>query len=148
MVARFLRRFSAFCNLELEVQRQRDLLAEALRENASLANSAAKSEAQNLQLQDRLDAAYEDRQRLWSLVENSIAKMETSYQMHVNVEWQKQGRSAPYPEAPQLPEAQTHREMPNDIISRPLTMSERMAKGTQDFIKNYAGQLAAQAQAQ
>lgn len=117
---------------------------ETAQSHERLCESLQKESARAAMLEDRLNSAYEDRQRLWSLVENSISKMETAYQMHVNVEWQKQGRSAPYPEAPQLPEQQQRRDIPNSIVPRPLTGSERMAAGTQQFINDYAARLAGQ----
>jgi hypothetical protein len=91
---------------------------------------------QNLMLQDRLDAALEDRSRLWSLMEKSIDEMKIAYQMHINAQWQKQGNGKPYPEAPGIHEAQLSKNM-DPVVPRQMLPSEAVRLATSKFIQDY-----------
>ena len=102
-----------------------------------LSRELQESENRAMRLQDRLDAALEDRGRLWDLVEQSISKMECAYQMHVNVEWQKAGRGAPYPDAPQIPADRIKAPVADSMVPRPRTGSEQVAARTAAFIREY-----------
>jgi hypothetical protein len=94
---------------------------------------------QNLILQDRMEALLSDRNRLWDLVARSIEDMKISYQMHVNEQWQKQYGTAPYPDAPQIPEHSTARPVNNPIVPGTMLPGERVRQQTAVFLKSYQG---------
>lgn len=104
-----------------------------------VAKSLQETVAAKSMLEDRLNAAMEDRNRLWGLVETSIAGERTAYQSGLNLQWQKEGFGAPYPDAPQMPPHRVQQPVEDSIVARPMTGSERMAKGTRDFITAHAG---------
>ncbi len=93
---------------------------------------------ENLRLQDRLDAAVEDRGRQWSLLESSIREMAISYQAHVNVQWQQRGFGAPYPEAPHIPPNAAPQPVPDPVVPRRELPSERQARLTNEFARTVA----------
>lgn len=68
-----------------------------------LREANAQLQQEKLSLQDRLDAALEDRAKLWHLVEVAQNEERRAYQMHVNQAWQRTSGTIPYPEAPHLP---------------------------------------------
>lgn len=96
---------------------------------------------QNLTLQERLDAAQEDRQKLWRMVEKAVdsqaaafANERAAYQMHVNHVVQKQGGGIPYPDAHSLPPRAVPPENPPAPIPRRQLPSEAVARQTAKFI--------------
>lgn len=151
MIERMLRMFPRVQELEAlldnaiaERERVRDALRvsnhELIAANSELdrvAKSLQETVAAKSMLEDRLSAALEDRSRLWGLVETSIAGERTAYQSGLNLQWQKEGFGAPYPDAPQMPPHRVHQPVPDSIVPRPMTGSERMAAGTRDFIRQY-----------
>jgi hypothetical protein len=131
LTTRFLRLFSAFRVLEQD-------------RDASMANVCDSLQMESTRasmLEDRLTSALEDRNRLWDLVQESLRGERTAYQAGLNLQWQQRGYGAPYPDAPQLPQSRVPQDVPNSIVPRPMTGSERMAAGTREFIKQYAEQL-------
>jgi len=96
---------------------------------------------ENMRLQDRLDAAVEDRAKQWALLDTSIKQMAISYQAAVNVQWQQRGFGAPYPDAPSIaPNAVP--QIPEDpIVPRRELPSERIARTTSQFMKEMADRL-------
>lgn len=90
---------------------------------------------EKLMLQDRLDAATEDRSKLWGLASECIGHERVAYQMQVNAQWQKQGFGAPYPDAPQLPQSAVPSNEPVEGPKRPVFMSSKMARATNDFVE-------------
>lgn len=130
MILWILRLFQAFRDLEGE----RDHTVTVLREELQHITT------EKLILQDRLDAMAEDRSRMWSLMEKSIEEMKISYQSHINVQWQKQGFGAPYPDAPQIP----HHAVPpanQEPITRRELPSEAQARITSNFYRSMAERL-------
>ncbi len=61
------------------------------------------AQAQNLRLQDRLDAAESERSRLWSELQAALKGERDALQMAVNEHWQRAYGVAPFPEAPHIP---------------------------------------------
>lgn len=122
----FLRLFPQFRVLESECQ--------------ILRKSAQDSATQALLLQDRLDATLQDRSKLWDLMQESVRCERATYQAHINAQWQKEGRPAPYPEAPQLAPHAVPQPQLDQVIPRTLTPSEAIRRKTNDFIRSYVEQ--------
>jgi hypothetical protein len=99
-------------------------------EIASLKEVIQDLTTEKLIAEDRLRSALDDKQQLWGLMSTSIQDMKVAYQMHINIQWQRQGLPAPYPEAPGIPpERQTAYEAPKDpVIPRPQIPSEIIAQ--------------------
>lgn len=89
------------------------------KDNHDLRVALDETQQQSLRLQDRLDAALEDRNRLWSLLSDAIQGERTAYQAHINQAWQKQGGGVPYPDAPHLPETATPKPQEGGQVGRP-----------------------------
>jgi hypothetical protein len=129
----FLNLFPGFRALSNELVAEQD-------EVARLREELQATTTEKLILQDRMDAVLNDRGNLWEMVKEAIANERISYQMHVNVQWQKEGRSAPWPDAPQMP----HRSVPQnnqDPIGRKPFPSEAVAQQTRSFIADYVESL-------
>jgi hypothetical protein len=96
---------------------------------------------EKLRLQDRLDAALEDRKQLWNLMQQSIDEMKIAYQSHINVQWQKQGANPPYPDAPHLPPNAVPPQQGNEPVGRRGRMlpSEAVQRATVDFLHKAFG---------
>lgn len=107
-------------------------------DNQKLHDILRDSNAQILTLQGRLDAAQEDRNRLWDLVQDSLRGERTAYQSSLNLQWQRQGLGAPYPDAPQIPTDRLKAPVPDSVIPRPRTGSEQVAAKTAQFFEMYA----------
>lgn len=131
MILWFLRLFPQFRALESD----RDARLAEVRE------SAQELQQQVLLLQDRLDAAQSDRGRMWDLMEKSIEEMKIAYQMHVNVQWQKQGQGKPYPDAPGLPEHAVPKQNVDPVVPRSMLPSEAARLATKQFMEAYASRL-------
>lgn len=106
-------------------------------ENTRLLDEVQSLSGQVLVLQDRLDAALEDRSKMWTLMERSIDEMKIAYQAHINVAWQKQGHGVPYPDAPQIPHSAVVPINQEPIRRRELP-SEAVAKATNQFFRTFA----------
>jgi hypothetical protein len=126
VISWFLRLFPAFRWLEAE--------AKALREDH------ARITAENLRLQDRLDAAREDRTQLWTTMQESLRGERAAYQMHVNQSWQRAGAGIPYPDAPHLPQSAVPKQQGSEPVGRQGRMlpSEAVAMRTAEFISGLA----------
>ncbi len=127
MIPYFLRLFSTFRALEQD----RDTTV------AELRATVREFSNDKLLLQDRLDATLSDRQRMWDLMERSIEDMKLGYQAHLNVQWVKQGYSAPYPDAPQPPEHHVHQQVTRAAVGRPRLGSEMVKGLTEKFIQGF-----------
>jgi hypothetical protein len=92
-----------------------------------------------LLLQDRLDAAIGERSKLWDMLRESIGNERASYQMHINVEWQKRGFGAPYPDAPHIPPALEPQKQDGaqHTSGRRTTPSGAVRDATANFIREY-----------
>lgn len=113
--------FPAYHALKAEAQRLLDELQE--------------SRSREYILQDRLDSAIETQKKSWELLQESLAGERKAYQSAINVEWQKLGRGAPYPEAPHLsPDAVPHSQDAPTVPRRRIG-SEAVADGTRAFIR-------------
>lgn len=95
--------------------------------------------AQNLALQDRMDAVLEDRTRIWSILEQSMSGERTAYQAHINMAWQKQMAGIPYPDAPHMAEESAPRPQSDDPIPRRRLPSEVVADRTNRFLERKFG---------
>jgi hypothetical protein len=121
----FLRTFPQYRALEREVKTLRE-------EHVRLTT-------ERMMLQDRLDAAQEDRNRLWNLTQKCLEGERLAYQSHINVQWQKQGGGVPYPEAPHLPPAAVPQPSPNEPLGRRgrILPSEAVARASNAFVKDF-----------
>jgi hypothetical protein len=99
-----------------------------------------KQATQNTILEDRLDAALADKSRMWDLMSRSIEEMKISYQMHINVAWQKQSGGVPYPSAPHLPESAVPKEHSTEPAGRRELPSEAIARRTNAFLERVGEQ--------
>ncbi len=126
MILRFLRLFSAFRVLEQD----RDATVQRL------SQSVEEMTAQNLRLQDRIEFSEQDRARLWDSMQAAQAAKDLAYQMHLNVQWQKQGYAAPYPDAPQIPERHVPQAVTRATVGRPRLGSEMVRGVTEQFIQD------------
>jgi hypothetical protein len=106
-----------------------------------LQTECARLTTDKLVLQDRLDAALEDRSKLWDLTRECINNERTAFQMQINAQWQKQGFGAPYPDAPHLPPAAVP-DISGGTAGRAQmqTPSARSALQTADFLTNWQRQ--------
>jgi hypothetical protein len=111
-------------------------------ENARLIEAVSELTQEKLRLQDRLDAALADRQRLWDLTSQSIDEMKLAYQSHINVQWQKQGGGTPYPDAPHLPAHMVPKEQSHEPVGRRGRMlpSEAVQRASREFIQKAFGE--------
>jgi hypothetical protein len=93
---------------------------------------------QNLLIQDRLDATLQDRAKLWDLMQESVRHERITYQAHLNLQWQREGHPAPYPDAPQMAEQRVPHpiSVKDQVIPRPLMPSERVQRQTQRVIRD------------
>lgn len=122
----FLRLFSPFRELEADY----DALTE---EHSRLTQ-------EKLLLQDRLDAAQLDRDRLWSMTSEALAGERSAYQAHINQAWQRVGGGIPYPDAPHLPASAVPKEQSTEPIGRRGRMlpSEAVQQRTSEYIESLA----------
>jgi regulator of replication initiation timing len=125
----------AKARLEVELTKSCNIVSE-LRNDLRVAESAnAALQQENLRLQDRLEAAAEDRKQLWDTMQQALANERASYQMQVNEEWQKRYGVTPYPEAPHIPTTMANSEDRTGTFGRRGRMlpSEMQAAATQAF---------------
>jgi hypothetical protein len=94
---------------------------------------------EKLRLQDRLDAAVEDRHKLWAMTTEAISNERTAYQMGINVQWQRQGFGSPYPDAPKLPSAVVPQPGGTSGRSMPEMPSSAVRRATSEFLQEYVG---------
>jgi hypothetical protein len=129
MVRKFLLLFPAFRALEQE--------AKALREDH------ARLTTDVLLLQDRLDAARDERCKLWEMTQECLRGERSAYQMHVNQSWQRQGAGVPYPDAPHLPPSAVPKQVSaGEAAGRKGRMlpSEAVARRTEEFLTSLVSQ--------
>lgn len=135
MLLKFLRLFSRFRDLEsIEVDQV---------ELAATKRALAEIAEENQKLQDRLDDCIHDRAQMWGLLNRSIEAMQTSYQAHVNLTWQRQNGGIPYPDAPHLPQQPAvGEELPANTYGRRsrVSSSELIAARTQSYLKQHLEQ--------
>ena len=106
-------------------------------ENTQLRDTVTSLTDEKLRLQDRMDAAVQDRSRMWDLLHKSIDEMKIAYQMHVNQSWQRQGGGVPYPDAPHLPPAAVPKPPSSEPIGRRRMLpSEAVAREADRFIES------------
>ena len=113
----------------------RDLVAayEGLETEADgLREAAGDLAAEKSRLEDLLEAAQADRQKLWDSLQFALEAERVAYQSQINVAWQQRGAQAPYPDAPHL--EKSAQAPANATIPRPLRASEYQARMTRKFI--------------
>ena len=121
-----LRHFPAFQQL------QRDLDA------AQSANRELQTE--NSRLSDRLEAAIEDRAKLFALVTESIRNERAGYQAQINFQSQRSGAPAPFAQAAQYEEGTLPTAEQKQPVARRLLPSEMIAHAHRDFINRYVAE--------
>lgn len=84
--------------------------------NHSLLAQLERGEREQAILQDRLERADQDRERLREDNRHLLQKLTTYFEMDKNVEWQGFGRPAPFPDSPHLPPRMVHE--PDDTPQR------------------------------
>lgn len=101
----------------------------------ALRGQLQEAQSRELILQDRLDGALDERQKIWDMLQEALNGERTAYQAHVNVEWQRKGFGAPYPEAPHLDSSAVPQQ--SDVHSTPRRRigSELVADGQRKFIE-------------
>lgn len=144
MILWFLRLFPQFRTLELTQSAELDETQIAL-EQALVERDNAVNDRERLQL--LLEAAQDDRAKLWELVSQSITEERRAYQMHVNMSMQKQGAGVPYPDAPSIPVASLPKPQRGGYagghpIMRP---SDLVRRGTKAYIRQVVEQAKASA---
>lgn len=122
----FLRLFAQYRALEDELE--------------TLRAQHARVSQDNYLLQDRLDAAREDRDRLWTITQQCLEGERTAYQAHINQAWQRHGGGIPYPDAPHLPASAVPKEQSTEPIGRRgrVLASEAVQQKTSEFIESLA----------
>lgn len=122
----FLRLFAQYRALEDELE--------------TLRAQHARVSQDNILLQDRLDAAREDRDRLWTITQQCLEGERTAYQAHINQAWQRHGGGIPYPDAPHLPASAVPKEQSTEPIGRRgrVLASEAVQQKTSEFIESLA----------
>ena len=86
---------------KVRVEMERDSLKADL---AFCRSRLQEAETENLRLQDRVEAANEDRKQLWAMLQESLGNERKAFMMQVNEAWQKKYGVTPHPEAPSIPE--------------------------------------------
>jgi len=125
-----LRIFPSLCQILNDVELLRDANRQLIQDN--------------LRLQDRLDAALEDRKQLFALVNESVHNERASYQAQINFQSQRTGGPAIYPEAAILPRTVVPSAEDKKPVARRLMPSEIVAHRTQAFKESYLAERAAQ----
>lgn len=122
----FLRLFAQYRALEDELE--------------TLRAQHARVSQDNILLQDRLDAAREDRERLWTVTQQCLEGERIAYQAHINQAWQRHGGGIPYPDAPHLPASAVPKEQSTEPIGRRgrVLASEAVQQKTSEFIESLA----------
>jgi regulator of replication initiation timing len=154
MIGSFLRLFSQYrdlaelaqaqarnCeSLTLDVEHLTNQLKSAEHDIASLQEANQELTTENLRLQDRLDAAIEDKQNLWSLVHESLDGERYALHTQVNHATQRAGGGIPYPEASTLPEDRVARLQKSGPVGRAGRMlpSQIALRAERDGLKNWA----------
>ena len=135
MILWFLRLFPVFHQIAMERSEALTNLADRESDLVFCRARNQELETENIRLNDRLEAANEERARLWKLAEESLANERQAYQMRANEHWQKQYGVKPYPEAPGIPENLGHQENGVTEFGRRgrLLPSEIVAQAETDF---------------
>jgi len=110
-----------------------DLLAEV--ETLRAANRQLLTD--NARLEDRVEAASEDRNRLWAAMQEALDGERTALHTQINHLVQRSGGGIPYPEAHTLPAATVPREQSTAPISRAMMPGEAVARQTAKFVEEY-----------
>jgi hypothetical protein len=108
-----------------------------LAELSTLRDAYREIQQQNLRLQDRLDAALEDRAKLFAVVNESIRNERAGYQAQINFQAQRQGAAPIYPEAAVLPESALPSEEQLRPVARRMLPSEMIANARKKFVDGY-----------
>lgn len=109
-------------------------IAELTDELAEVRGALQQETQDRLVLQDRLNSAEEERQRLWDRLDVALAEERKSYQMAINQAWMREHGVAPHPEAPAPPKKQTIPQPDDTVIGRRPLPSEAIAARTRDFL--------------
>jgi len=91
----------------------------------------------NARLEDRVEAASEDRNRLWAAMQGALDGERTALHTQINHLVQRSGGGIPYPEAHTLPAVAVPREQSTAPISRAMMPGEAVARQTAKFVEEY-----------
>ena len=121
----FERLFPSVRALESELAQVREALREMTQEK--------------LLLQDRLQGARVEREKLWDMVHEALHRERTAYQMHINQSWQRMGAGIPYPEAPHIPPQAVPKPPGSEPVGRQgrILPSEAVAQRTAEFLQSF-----------
>lgn len=104
-------------------------------QHAAFELECAQLEKENESLINKVALIEDDKRKMWDMVHSCIAGERSAYQMQVNVEWQRKGFGAPYPESPHIPVSMEPRSGVQTEIPRPTLPSEAVSRKTADFIR-------------
>ncbi len=135
----FLRLFPAFRDLETLVQTQAHSLQDLDIELASCRASHADLLTEKFLLQDRLDAAVADKEKLWQMVRESLDGERYALHTMVNHAVQKSGAGIPFQDAHSLPPNTVAKPQEPGPVGRRgrLLPSEMLARRNQAFIDEF-----------
>lgn len=163
MIFRFLRLFPQFRALTEsfnqagdQLEKRNDQLAEMREQRDEWQRNCISSEAnlravrsaldemkaENLRLQDRLEASTEDRRRLWEMTTRALDSERQSLRMQVNREWKTTYGTTPFPEAPAPPDAAVRdHDATNEPLGRGYSLpSQRTAMKAVENIRAWVDQ--------
>lgn len=152
MILWFLRLFNQFrlfeyaldlANRDYEKQSEHKLHAEMDRDSLKTDLTFCRSrlqevETENLRLQDRVEAANEDRKQLWEMLREALGNERDALMMQINADWQKRYGVIPHPDAPSIPEKFSNAVEAVTDFGRQgrLLPSEMVANATNKFWEN------------
>lgn len=138
MIARFLRLFKEFRDIEAYCGTCNDLAVKSGAEAIQLREALQEQNTQNLLLQDRLDAAMDDRAKLWGMMERAIENERATLQMQCNFTVQQKFGITPFPDAPHLPPSAEPSAENAAPFARRMMPSELVAHRIAQFAKTHA----------
>ncbi|MBV9082213.1 MAG: hypothetical protein JOZ62_06035 [Acidobacteriaceae bacterium] len=89
-------------------------------------------------MQDRLQGARVEREKLWDMMHEALQGERTAYQMHINHSWQRMGAGMPYPEAPHIQPQAVPKPAGSEPVGRQgrILPSEAVAQRTAEFLQS------------
>lgn len=138
----FLRLFRQFRELESLAVMQSESAEECARNQAdieSLREANQQLSTEKLLLEDRLESAIADKDRLWETMQESLRGERYAYQTMVNHATQKTGAGTPYPDAHSLPASEIRKPQAPGPIGRSARVlpSEMAQRQKREFVRNY-----------
>jgi hypothetical protein len=127
-------------NMSLELEEVTTTLRSTESDLAAAREANESLTAENVRLQDRLDAAIEDKKELWDLVHTSLDGERFALHTQVNHAVQRAMGSPPYPDANILPTERLAKIQPGGPIGRRsrILPSEAMARQERENYRQWA----------